>query len=150
MWSIGYMVKLSLDKQGAFALSVHPYNIEFDGTRINLFIGKKKAKFNTYLAEISAIIKDEDKTQKMFDAWVAIHGKTFLQYYTAFIDLDSFDKDPKEIPTSPAARNLLTCEAHNELLTTQMSLYLDGRLDEAKELIPEINRLDNPHTQGFL
>jgi poly-gamma-glutamate capsule biosynthesis protein CapA/YwtB (metallophosphatase superfamily) len=150
MWTVGYMVKLNLDKQGAFALSVHPYNIEFDGSKINLFAGEKKAKFNAYLAEISAIINDEDKTQKMFNAWVAMRGKKFLQHYAPFIDLSSFDKDPKELPTSPAARNMLTCEAHNEIFTTLMRLYLDEQLDEAKKLIPEVERLGNPYTQGFL
>lgn len=150
MWSIGYMLKLSLDKKGAFALSVHPYNIEFDGSKINLFTGEKKAKFNAYLAEISAIIKDEDKANKMFDAWVAGHGESFIQYYAPFADLSSFNKDPKELPTSPAARNLLTCEAHNELFTRHMSLYLDGQLEKAKELIFEVERLGNPYTQGFL
>ena len=150
MWTIGYMVKLKLDKNGAFALSVYPYNIELDGSKINLFTGEKKEKFNAYLAEISAIIKDEDKADRMFEAWAAGHGRNFLQYYAPFVDTGSFDKDPKELPTSPAARNLLTCEAHNELFTTHMRLYLDRRLDEAKKLIPEIERLGDPYTQGFL
>ena len=150
MWSVGYMLKLNLDKQGVFALSVHPYNIEFDGSKINLFTGEKKAKFNAYLAEISAIIKDEDKADKMFDAWAAGHGEGFAKYYAPFVDLNLFSKDPKEIPTSPSARNVLACEAHNELFTTYMSLYLDQRLKDAEKLIPEIKRLGCPYNQNFL
>jgi poly-gamma-glutamate synthesis protein (capsule biosynthesis protein) len=150
MWTIGYMVKFSFDKEGAFAISVYPYNIELDGSKITLFKDVKKAKFNDYLAEISAIIKDEDKADKMFEAWAVSHGKSLPQYYVPFADKETYKKVPKDIPQAPAARNVLTCEAHNELFKTFMRLYLEERMEEAEKLVPEIERLGCPYTQGFL
>jgi poly-gamma-glutamate synthesis protein (capsule biosynthesis protein) len=150
MWTIGYMVKFNIDKQGIFALSVFPYHIAFDGGKIHLFRGEKKARFLEYLAEISAIIKDEEKVDNMFNAWTAIHGRHLLPLYADFMTTDSFEKAPSEIPNSPNARNTLTCESHNELLTTQMKLYFDNRLHSAKEQVSYLKQLSDPYTQGLL
>lgn len=150
MWPVGYMIKFFIDSQGLYGFKIFPQYIEYDAGRISAFKGEKLERFYAYMAEISALLADDDKIEQFYDAWAAGSHYWPPRYFKEFADMAAFSKPPREIPISPAARNILTCEAHNEMLTRLFSLYLDGKLEAAKALIPELARLRCPCAQGLL
>ena len=141
-WFIGYLPKLSFDKNGAFAIEVTPFIFDHDPCEIKPFTGKQKDNFCKYLAEISAIITDEEEIAKYFDAWCAKFGPSQITSTRIFsaqwpIDFKNRDQVKQLLPL----RNHFTCEAHNELKTNYLRMVEEYRVDEAEKYIPKLEKL---------
>lgn len=134
-WFYGYMTELDFS-EGSIKIKTIPYTFDFEG--ITLLEGEELKDFNKYLAYLSEVIKDDEKLEKFFDAWSVKYGYE----YSAHMHFDDTQlKDSSQKAAGP--RNLFTCEAHNELMKTFLNICYENRVEEAKELLEELEILQS-------
>lgn len=135
-WYHGYMTLLDVDDSGV-KYEIIPY--VFDKDYHKVLKGEERVKFMRYMDYISAPLSDPKKIREYFGAWCVKMGvRGFLPGFA--FEPEMLSGDPRKIARF---RNLLGCEAHNELLTTSARIIYDGNVEKYAELIPEIERLQN-------
>ncbi len=134
-WSMGYMTMLDITKDN-LSMEVIPYT--FDADRHTLLKGEKKDRFNKYLTEISTVISDSEKVLKFFESWCI---KTGIEYMLGYISFD--DKMYSDVRMVSSLKNIFSCEAHAELMKHTLRLIYENRVDEARKLVPYIEKLQN-------
>lgn len=129
VWAYGYMTELTFEN-GKISLETIPYRQSFDG--IALLEGEERKHFDAYLSAICAPIADDARLRRYFEAW-CIKGR-FLTALAKYV--------PEEGVTA-GIKNLLSCEAHNEVLLTEARVRFEGRAEEVSALIDEIKELQD-------
>lgn len=127
-WFYGYMCVLTLE-MGKWGFEYIPYTFDFEGIR--LLKGDEKAHFDKYMQYICEPIDDDDKLQEYFDIWCA-RSKGFFAYVANLLrtNMDAI-ADGKQAEIKQA-KNCMSCEAHNELITNTMNMVYFNRIEEAK------------------
>ncbi len=141
-WWTGYIPKISFDKSGAVALEVMPSMFSPDPEKIEPLTGARKAKFNDYLAKISAILADDLEIERYFDGWCAKRGAgaiTGIRKISANWPIDLANSE--QVKSMMPLRNCFTCESHHELVSRYLCLMEDNLLAEAGEYIEKIEQL---------
>lgn len=142
-WWIGYLPKITFDRQGAVAIEVMPFTFRPDPWRIDILPPEAQAAFLRYLTELSTIAAGRAEVRRYFEAWAASQGVKILQWICG----EGPYKWPPSLTDRSAVkelmgfRNLLTCEAHHELLATAMRLVEEYRVDEALKYLPRLEAL---------
>ena len=138
-WLFGYMCSLTLEN-GKWGFEYIPYTFDFEGIR--LLKGNEKAHFDKYMQFISAPIDDDDKLQEYFDIWCARSKGRFA--YVANLLRANMDaiSDGKQAEIKQA-KNCMSCEAHNELITNVMNMVYFSRIEEAQAKEEFIYTLQN-------
>ena len=135
-WYYGYMTLLDV-QGGKITYEIIPYTFG-DGYH-RLLKGAERVKFMRYFDCLCAPLSDAKKIREYFGAWCVKMGVRGLLPSLKF-DEEMLAGDPRVIARF---KNLLGCEAHNELMTASARLIYDGKLEEYSKLIPEIERLQN-------
>lgn len=133
-WSIGYMTKLDITKDNC-SFEIIPY--KFDMQSLDVLEGSEKENFMKYIDELSEGFKDDDKLQEYFDAWCTISG---IGPYSEHLKFD--DAMIEGAPCAPL-KNIVTCEAHTELMRNSMKILFEKRYEAAKKYVPYIESLQN-------
>ncbi len=131
-WGVGYMSTLDISEK-EIKLGVIPYSFDFD--HHTPMDEEKKAKFMAYLEELCAPIGDPQELRKYFDGWCMVMGLKYVGYLSFGLE--------SEPPQQARLKNSFSCEAHNELIGNTIKIYFEGRVEEAKETVPTIERLQN-------
>lgn len=131
-WHVGYMTMLEI-ADGVCKAELIPYS--FDEDYHTPLQGEKKQAFLDYIEEISAPIADDAELQQYFDAWSMMMGPKYIGYLSNSLDL--------EPPMMARLKNSFSCEAHNELLYNYIKIHFEGRQEQAKEKIPQIEQWQN-------
>ena len=134
-WFYGYLAELDFCENGT-GLRVIPYKFNDDG--IALLEGEALGRFEQYLAQLSAVIGDDQKLEAYFDAWCAMRGRSgnpTISFQESMIE--------ENHPNVAIARNKFTCEAHNEVWKNYYVLCYERRVEEATALLAEIKKLQN-------
>ena len=126
VWSQGYMTLLTFDGESV-SFEAIPYKQDFDG--VSLLEGEELAHFNKYLDAICAPIQNDELLQKYFDAWC------FTRTPVASL---AAQHERKNIS---AVKNLLWCEAHNDVLKAGAMLDFTEDTEELAEMSQEIKAL---------
>ena len=130
-WTLGYVAKMMVDSKGVCGFQAIPVEFDVSGTFVKSLTEAENAAFAAYLDEISAPISDSVALQKYYEGWVA--NSNYCIRFTQFpYAQEDFSASAAPNPKLMALRNLLTCEAHNDLLKTYMRLVEEGRVEEAK------------------
>jgi poly-gamma-glutamate capsule biosynthesis protein CapA/YwtB (metallophosphatase superfamily) len=143
MWWVGYMPKFYCDRNGVYALEITPYR--FDNKQIYALTSEEKKEFFKYLSTLSELIIDFEVRQSYFEAWTAHEGSRYLTWLR-----DRLAKWPIELNSRSAvrdllpARNLFTCESHNDLVTQYLRLVEENRVNSALEGWEKIAKLQRP------
>jgi len=143
MWWIGYLPKFYCDRKGVYAIEIMPYR--FDNERMHSLPLEDTEKFFNYMSALCNLISDPETIQSYFDAWCAHEGSKYLSWIR-----DRLAKWPIELNSREAVRELLpvrnmfTCEAHNNMITTYLRLVEEGRVPQALEGWPKIEMLQSP------
>ncbi len=106
---------------------------------------KEQDEFLDYIDFLSKMLKKEEDIRKYWNAWCAWTGPRLLQ-------LSALSSPPalmykmtsRRFPTSRFflfAMNLLTCDAHRDLLSTYMDLIRTKEIEDAREDIPLVKEL---------
>lgn len=116
-WWKGYMVNLTLLKNKNPKIEVIPVNAGPDATKVREMKESEKTTFIKYLEHISDLLKDEDESLKYWKAWCLMKGDWWGDYIGKITyPIDRSDKG--SLLNAFIMRNGLSCEAHNEILTT--------------------------------
>lgn len=137
-WYYGYLPRIEFGgPQPDF--TVHPYCFSSDGRHITLLAGSQLERFMAYLSRISAVIADPIELQKHYEGWCILEGGKRLHglmhsgrpvetgHPGAVTDLDTL-----------ILRNILTCEAHNDLAKTYIRIVCDGRYETCRHYVPMV------------
>jgi poly-gamma-glutamate synthesis protein (capsule biosynthesis protein) len=130
-WKYGYTVALAFEKGRALLTEARPYRQDFDGVRF--LSGQERQHFEDYLCAVSRVIGDDTLLMRYFNAW---------SLYSGFLSgLGAYDKAKGTV--SAGLKNLLGCEAHNELVTTEAKVRFEGDVADAEGLFVDIAFLQN-------
>ncbi|NLB41720.1 MAG: CapA family protein [Clostridiales bacterium] len=139
-WYYGYLPVITFNKSKKTDLEIIPYRFDQECTLISPFKGEEKETILDYINEISKPINDYEMLRKYFMGWCVISGvphAKLMAYNPAYLDEEEF---PIGHPLL-AIRNMYTCEAHNELMTTFFKMIIDGKLGTGRVMVDEIKRL---------
>lgn len=133
-WFYGYMTELSITNDD-IDIEIIPY--KFSAEKHTVLSGEEKDEFMNYMEYITEPILDDKLLKKYYDAWSVIQG---INIYTrGVVYKDSMVENGAD--EAKGLKNLLTCEAHNELITNSLKILYEERIEEAKEKIDEIKAL---------
>ena len=141
-WNYGYLTELTIEKGKNITFEVIPYALLDDATWLHVLDGDDKKVIMEYLEKLSAIISDPVAVQNYFDAWCIISGIGYvgaLGRYTKDFEENSLADDQRKSLAS--VKNVFSCESHNFLLTNLLRMEFEGRMEEARALVPELQEL---------
>ena len=139
VWSVGHLVKYHCDEQGVFAFSLIPYTFNLQG--VHPMDEARSQRYFAYLDRINQVIADDALLQRYFEAWCTQSGIAYLspiQKFQPDPDWPPSVKQPERFARWRSVRNLFTCEAHHDLLKNTLWLIEQNRLEEAREILPEV------------
>lgn len=139
-WWYGYMIKLSFTSSHLAAIDIIPHHCAPNASQVTPLTGTERQDFLDYLAHISAIIQSPLQVRRYHEAWCmrSINGY-FARLSTPLEPLDW--NNPESITQFMSMRNLHTCEAHNELITTTLKMLGNRREHECAEYLPRLDAL---------
>jgi len=146
LWSKSYMVRLHFQETNVQDIEIIPYKTLDETDCLTLLKDEELDEFLTYINFLSGILKDKDQVKKYWHAWCALTGPKLIRWLSLFSPLAFVYtllpwKSFRTMRSFLVARNLVTCEAHSEILSTFMDLVRKEYIDKAKEYIPFIRRL---------
>ncbi len=140
LWWVGMPVLLKFtEASGRIKASLKPVFTKLgpESGRLQMIRGKERAHLHQWLREISRVLKDDRLHQEYFEAWTTVHGAS----YYGFVKFHAADVSTRRGRRDYAAfRNLWTCEAHNELITTFAEMRLDRRLKAAEARLSTLRK----------
>ena len=148
LWRYGYLIRCGFSENGATELELLPYF--FDNEKVTPLDPEATECFERYMERISAPIQDPVRLQQLFESWSTQYGKHRFGTLTTALPpgntwLDTFSHDPTIRRLAMRVRNLLTCEAHCDMIKCLLRLVEEERLEQAAEGLAEIKELQ----QGF-
>lgn len=139
-WYYGYLPQLTFSPDTGVSLAVTPYRFTPDCRSITPFSGAEKQAMLAYLAEISRPLQDPRQLADCFKGWCMITGPAhlrLLQFQPAFLEDPAFAEKYELL----VMRNLLTCEAHHELLATLLRMIEKRELDFGRQMAEKIKEM---------
>ena len=140
-WYRGYIAELTIGDDSAHrrvALRPIPYIFEQDGSEVRPLDGDELERTLRYIERLSLIIPDTDVLTRYYKGWCTISG---LSYIKSLVAKPEYFEPSDTPPNIAPLKNLLSCEAHNELMRTTLNLCFDGELDQAQEWARELEEL---------
>ncbi len=134
-WFYGYMTELNVTNEGV-SLAIHPYS--FDDS-ITLLKGEELAHFEDYMRYLCAPIASEREIASWFDSWCLVPSR-FGYYAKLFPILPEMANDTSAAQFTPL-KNVMGCEAHNELLKNMLYMLYEGRVEAARAGVARIQAL---------
>lgn len=131
-WYYGYMS--SLEFEGG-KVSFEPIPYKFTNEKVEILKGERKENFLRHLKMLSEPIKSEEEIKKLFRGWTLITGPVYANH----AKFDPEMRNNKEL--SRHIKNLFSCEAHNELLTSYTNMCYHGITEEDEKCMEEIKKL---------
>lgn len=110
-------------------VEIIPYKQDFDG--IHILCGEELSFFKKYLNVISLPIENDELLQKYFDAWCIKVGHLSKLKKCCNLENSNFAE----------IKNMFCCEAHNDILRTEATVYFEGKADTVTDLISDIELL---------
>jgi len=137
-WRTGYVTMLTLESGRVPQIELHPYRTDADGTAVHLMHGEDKEAMMAYISRLSLLLHNDDYMRRHYMGWCVISGLGYIRHMVSKPEY----YDPQNPPENIAElRNLLSCEAHNELCRTTLKLAFEGRMAEAYENEPSVRAL---------
>lgn len=139
-WNYGYMSLLEIEKGKSIRVTPIPYKMIDEYRLIKVFEGEEKECMLNYIDMLSKIIENPDEVKSFYHAWCAgagLNNVRRLHYDEAFENTDDTDM-LKELAV---AKNLHSCEAHNELIKTVLNIVHEGKLAKAAQGVPELKEI---------
>lgn len=140
-WNHGYMTELTFTKGEKIALKVIPYELRDNGRWLHLLDGEEKERILSYLDRLSSVISDPSLTQRYFDAWCTLSGIAYSGHVSHLPEFTEPQMNKQLAAKQAALRNIFFCEAHDALMRGLLRLEYEGRMEEARAFLPELEKL---------
>jgi len=140
-WYFGYVPVLTFVPGESVQMELVPYHFDVDVTHLEVLQGERKALVEAYLDQISQPLSDPIRLRDFFYGWCTIKAESHL------LNLGKYDPEFYHLTQIPpkhpilGCRNVLTCEAHNELVTTFARMIVEGNQEIGKRMKPVIEQL---------
>lgn len=146
LWSKSYAIRLHFQENNVENIEIVPYKALPENGCLALLKGAELDEFKSYIEFLSRILKDEHEIKKYWDAWCALIGPTYLRQLSlslpiAFLFSSMRRKNVANHKSLLLARNIMNCQAHNELFGTFLDLVRNNQITTAKEYITRIRAL---------
>ena len=128
VWAYGYMSVLTL-KNEKVGLEIVPYKQDFDG--VHILCKEELSFFNKYLNQLCLPIANDELLQKYYDAWCI--KASYIARLKYFFNLENCN--------FADVKNILCCEAHNDVLKNEAMVNFDKNADAVRDLISDIDLL---------
>ncbi len=131
LWHGGYLSKFLFDKKGVYGLEIMPYKQYQE--KVSKLSKEKEEEFFEYLSFLSEKIAEPKEIQRYFEIWCTLLGIYYLGRHEVLKGMVSCDTDfGKEeiLRLVVVARNLYTCESHNDLLRQTLLLMEENKIKE--------------------
>ena len=138
-WYYGYMSEVTIGETET-SLTIHPYT--FTNEKITMLKGEEKEQFMRYMDCLNAPLGKPEEVQAWFDAFCTTqaHYTNSLQNYTSEFFGDGEHRTQGEFLS---VKNVFNCEAHNEVVRRVLHLIYENKLEQNKERVPLIKKLQN-------
>ena len=103
--------------------------------------GDARDRILAYLDKISTIIQDRKEINRLYDAWCVSSGVGYARALSYKPEFEMEELTPEIRKLLAPQRNRFSCEAHNHLVTNFLRLVFDGRIEEAKAAVADLNAL---------
>lgn len=130
-WTIGYVARLIFRKEKKTEVQVIPYKFDIYG---NHFSAIDQRYFEKYLDEISSVIQSEEYLNSIYKAWASISGKSYFERMCKCVN---YLDDRKKLA---AVKNIFSCEAHNELVRTYLTLLYENEIEKYSRFVDVIKQ----------
>ncbi|MBQ8510470.1 MAG: CapA family protein [Clostridia bacterium] len=138
-WCRGYMTQLTLCGEcGKITVELIPYRQDLGANVIRLLDGQTLTDTMAYIDRLSAIIQDRGELIRLYKGWCMISG---LGYAERLVSKPEYFDPAGQPPAIAPLKNLLSCEAHNELMRTLLNLTFAGELNDALVWADEVREL---------
>ena len=142
-WHLGYLPVYSFDAQGAWQLELTPYyNMPHS---IELLNEQSETDFKKYFNELCRGFQDIEYCEKLFDSWC--YSKEPHEYFQYMFEMTKPENDwdfSKIHNEMMVFRNLISCEAHCDILRNCMLIIEEKREKTAGEYSGEIEKMRFP------
>lgn len=116
-WNYGYIVRLQFNAAGSVGFSIIPYKVFYDGRDFEVI---KESWMQLYLNKLCSMIADEQKLMELFYQWASMRGRILADFLSVKINSCSIEE-------LCSIKNMITCEAHNEVLRTYLSILYESK-----------------------
>ena len=140
-WNYGYLTELHFEKGKNITFDVIPYALIDDDKWLHVLEGDARDRILAYLDKISAIIQDRKEINRLYDAWCVSSGVGYARALSYKPEFEMEELTPEIRKLLAPQRNRFSCEAHNHLVTNFLRLVFDGRIEEAKAAVADLNAL---------
>jgi len=147
LWSKSYMVRLRFQSNTVEGIDIIPYKTSTQTGCLTLLKGREHDEFMQYLDFLSGILRDEGEIEKYWHGWCALRGPGYFRQLSLCSPLgfvySSFPACVNSVGMKCLlmTRNLVTCEAHHEILSTYLDLVRKKQVGAASEYLPVIRSL---------
>lgn len=134
-WRYGYLSELCLSEDEV-KLEIYPYKFVFD--KVIMLVGEEKEHFWKYMDCLCRPIANEEVLRHLFDSWCLTQD--YIERLSLYKKEYFADGCMKEVKT---LKNILNCEAHNELVKNSLMMIFESRVEESKLRVVIIRKLQN-------
>ncbi len=138
LWWKGYMLKLEFSRDAISSIDLIPCSSGPDGTAVRSLDGEQGDEFLGYLQHLSDLIRDEEKVNRLWDAWCLKKGPFWIDWFRK-ARYPSNGIDGQE--AAMVLRNGFTCEAHHEVAETFLRMICEDRTEAAAEYLDALAAL---------
>jgi len=122
-WWKRMFVRLTFEGRKCTGLEVFPFTTDFETGYLKMLEGEPRSAFLKNLNRLSQIIADSDLHERFWN----YYSTTMMPFYLGLMEKEIADlksDDPRQ--TAADLRNLFSCEAHNEVISTGLDMIRRG------------------------
>jgi hypothetical protein len=144
LWFKSYLARIHF--QGNYEQpEIVPFKASQETGQLSHLLEKEQDEFLDYIDFLSKMLKKDEDIRKYWNAWCAWMGpRLFRLSAISGPPALMYDMISRRFPTSRFflfTINLLTCEAHRDLLSTYMDMVRTEEIEGAREDIPLVKEL---------
>lgn len=130
-WWKSFIAAIEFDIKGeALSIDILPHTFGPDESKISTYDKNESKDFFKYMQFISDLIQNKEEQYKIWRAWCANKGQSFVNFCkNAKYPIET--GDTPEFRNMLAIRNLYTCEAHYDLCKTFFKMVKEGTVEDA-------------------
>ncbi len=140
-WNWGYLTELTIERGVGMTYNLIPYALQDNNTHLHVLDGAQREVILSYIDRLSAIIAHPAEVRRYYEAWATHLGAYYISRFDYKKEYETSAITEEQLWEFSPTKNLLGCEAHNDLIRTLTQLIYEGRFDQAHAHLEELQEL---------
>jgi poly-gamma-glutamate synthesis protein (capsule biosynthesis protein) len=140
-WLWGYLTALTVERGVGITYNPIPYVLRENNTHLHVLDGAQREVVLRYIDRLSAIIADPAEVRRYYEAWATHLGAWYISRFDYKKEYETSAITKEQLWEFSPTKNLLGCEAHNDLIKTLTQLVYEGRFDQAHAHLDDLLEL---------